>query len=106
MTVRARRLGLLALMLVAGPSLLGTSISLALEERPFNPSLNLMVSQRLAARVGTAGHRSDVWVIRGDPVTSWNEAADEVALWRRSFPTASRSLPWPYRSGLADRGRS
>ncbi len=76
MTVRARRLGLLALTLVAGASLLGTSISLALEDRPFNATLNFMVSQRLAARVGAAGHPSDVWVVRGDPVKSWKEAAE------------------------------
>ncbi len=86
MTVRARRLGLLALTLVAGASLLGTSISLALEDRPFNATLNFMVSQRLAARVGAAGHPSDVWVVRGDPVKSWKEAAEELAVWRRSFP--------------------
>ncbi len=92
MTVRARRLGLLALVVVVGASLLGTSISLAFEDRPFNPTLKFMVSRRLAARVGTAGHRSDVWVIRDDPVTSWNEAADELAVWKRSFPDGNPVL--------------
>ncbi|HEY3210147.1 MAG TPA: G5 domain-containing protein [Actinomycetota bacterium] len=85
MTVRARRLGLLGLTFVVGASLLGTSISLALEGRGFNPTLNLTVSQALAARAG-AGHHRDVWVVKGDPVKTWKEAAEALAVWSQLFP--------------------
>jgi hypothetical protein len=92
MTVRARRLGLVSLSFVAGATLLGTSISLAFEDRRFNPSLNLKVSQRLAARSTTPAARADVWVVRGDPVTSWKEAARTLDTWNRLFPDGIRVL--------------
>jgi surface rod structure-forming protein G/rare lipoprotein A (RlpA)-like double-psi beta-barrel protein len=86
MTVRARRLGFLALTFLAGASLLGTSISLALEDRRFNRTLNFTVSQALAARGGNAGRHRDVWVVRGNSVKTWKDAAEALAVWRRSFP--------------------
>lgn len=86
MTVRARRVGLLALTFVAGATLLGTSISLALEDRRFNPTLNLTVSQRLAARGTTRVHQRDIWVVKGDPVRTWAKAAEALAVWNRLFP--------------------
>ena len=91
MMVRARRLGLVGLSFVAGASLLGTSISLAFEDRRFNPTLNLKVSQRLAPR-STSATRADVWVVRGDPVKSWKEAARALDTWNRLFPDGLRVL--------------
>jgi hypothetical protein len=85
MTVRARRLGYLGVAFLAGASLLGTSMSLAFEDRSFNPTLNLTVSRGLAARAG-AVHRQDVWVVRGDPVATWQEAAEALAVWNKLFP--------------------
>jgi hypothetical protein len=85
MTVRARRLGITALAFVVGASLLGTSISLALENRGFDQTLNFTVARGPAAR--TEGvRRSQVWVVKGHAVGTWEEAARALAVWDRLFP--------------------
>jgi hypothetical protein len=85
MTVRARRLGYLGVTILAGASLVGTSMSLAFGDRSFDRTLNLTVSQGLAARAG-AVHRHHIWVVRGDPVATWQEAAEALAVWNKLFP--------------------
>jgi hypothetical protein len=86
MTVRARRMGFLVLSFVIGASLVGTSISLAFESRGFNQTLNLTVSRGLAARAGGGIHRAEVWVVKGDPVKNWEQAAEALAVWDQLFP--------------------
>lgn len=86
MTVRARRLGILGLCIVVGASLLGTSISLALDNRGFDQTLNLTVSRGLAARTGGAMHGPDVWVVKGHAVKTWEQAAEALAVWDKLFP--------------------
>jgi hypothetical protein len=93
MTVRARRVGFLAFTLIAGASLLGTSISLAFEDHRFDGTLNLRLSQALAARAHPSARRPDVWVVRGDPVDTWREATDALAVWNKLFPDGLRVLP-------------
>ena len=85
MTVRARRLGFLSLGFLAGASLLGTSISLAFEDRGLDQTLNLTVSQGLARTAEKVPHR-DIWVVKGEPVETWQEAADALDTWSRLFP--------------------
>jgi hypothetical protein len=85
MTVRARRVGFLALVFVIGASLLGTSISLAFENRGFNRTLNFTVSRGQAARTGGA-LRKNIWVVKGDAVKTWEEASEALAVWNRLFP--------------------
>jgi surface rod structure-forming protein G/rare lipoprotein A (RlpA)-like double-psi beta-barrel protein len=86
MTVRARRAGVLALTFVAGASLLGTSISLALEGSSLGPTLNLTLSGASRAKGSAATNERDVWVVKGDPVKTWGEASDALALWNGLFP--------------------
>jgi G5 domain/Lytic transglycolase len=85
MTVRARRLGYLGVTILAGASLVGTSMSLAFGDRAFDRTLNFTVSRGLAARAGAVHHR-EIWVVRGDPVATWAEAAEELAVWNKLFP--------------------
>lgn len=85
MTVRARRVRLLVLM-VAGASLLGTSISRAMGGSFVDPTLNLTFLRAPRSADATAAKTRDVWVVRGDPVATWGEASEALAVWNRLFP--------------------
>jgi hypothetical protein len=90
MTVRAKRVGFLAFTLIAGASLLGTSISLALEDRRFDQTLNFRLSQALVGKAGAAPRHPEVWVVKGDPVKSWKDATEALAVWNKLFPDGLR----------------
>jgi hypothetical protein len=90
MTVRARRVGFLAFTVIAGASLLGTSISLALEDHRFDQTLNFRLSQALVGKAGAAARRPEVWVIKGDPVKTWKDATEALAVWNKLFPDGLR----------------
>jgi hypothetical protein len=85
MTVRARRAGLLAATIVAGASLLGTSMSVALEGKSLDRTLNLSLA-RAAGVSDAAAMRTGVWAVRGDPVKTWGEASRAVAVWKGLLP--------------------
>jgi rare lipoprotein A (peptidoglycan hydrolase) len=85
MTVRARRVRLLVLM-VAGASLLGTSMSRAMDGTFVDPTLNLTFSQAARGAGSAVVKARDVWVVKGDAVETWKEASEALSTWNRLFP--------------------
>lgn len=76
----------LLVLMLAGASLLGTSISRAMGGSFVDPTLNLTFSQIPGAAGTESAKTRDVWVIRGDAVETWDEASEALAVWDRLFP--------------------
>jgi rare lipoprotein A (peptidoglycan hydrolase) len=84
MSMRVRRLGLAAIAVVAGASLLRTSIPLAISEALLDPTLNFTLS--LAGAEGHSTASPSARVVEGRPARSFRVAVDKALRWPARMP--------------------
>jgi G5 domain/Lytic transglycolase len=83
MSVTKRRRGLVVLSLLAGASLVRSSMALSVPKDLTDPTLNFRLAETEA---GATAHHPDAWAYQGPPAATWTEAEGSLLRLPRQAP--------------------